>query len=63
MQQHTYTIVSGVLFAIIAILHVFRVAYGWEAVIGGWTAPMWISWVAALIIGVLAITAFKLSRR
>lgn len=50
MDQRTYTRLTGVIFLLIAVLHLLRILYGWSAVIGGWTMPMWLSW-AALIIG------------
>ena len=57
MNQKTYLSVSGVIFLIIAVLHVLRIAYGWEAMIGGWMMPIWLSWIALVVSGYLAWTA------
>lgn len=62
MSQKVYSFIAGVIFLLVAILHGSRLGFGWEAVVGGWVVPMWISWgglVAALI---LAYLGFKFSR-
>ena len=62
MTQKTFTLTAGVVFALIAVLHVLRLVFSWEAVIGGWQVPLWISGVAIALSGYLSYTAFKLSR-
>ena len=54
MSQRTYYSVTGVIFLIIALLHLGRVIYGWEAVIGGWAVPLWLSGVAVVVAGCLS---------
>ncbi len=62
MNQKNYLqIVSG-LFLVIALFHLLRLVYGWEAVIGGWTAPMWFSWVGLLVAGFLGFQGWKFSK-
>lgn len=48
MNQKTFSLVTGVIFLVIGFLHVARIIFGWEAVIGGWQVPMWLSWIAAV---------------
>ena len=62
MNQKTFTLTAGVVFSIITGLHVLRLLFRWEAVIGGWDVPLWVSWVALLLSGYLAYSAFKLSK-
>ena len=62
MKQKTFTLTAGVVFSIIAVLHVLRLLFGWEAMIGGWNVPLWVSWVAIAVSGYLGYTAFKLRR-
>ncbi len=62
MKQKTFTLTVGVVFSIIAVLHVLRLLFGWEAVIGGWSTPLWVSWVAITVSGYLGYTAFKLQK-
>lgn len=54
MDQRTYTRLTGVIFLLIAVLHLLRILYGWSAVIGGWPVPLWLSWVALIIGAYLA---------
>ena len=49
----------GVIFSLIAVLHFLRLVFGWEAVIGGWMLPTWLSVVALVVALVLAYKAFK----
>lgn len=62
MNQKTFAQVTGVIFAIVAILHLARLIFGWEAMIGGWSVPGWISVLALVGAGYLAYSAWKLSR-
>lgn len=61
--QKLFIGVSGTIFGIIAILHLLRAVYGWPAEIGGLVAPMWLSWLALLVAGYLALSAFILLRK
>jgi len=60
MSQSTYIKISGWIFGIIAVLHAARLVLGWEAVIGGFVLPLWLSGVAIIIAGYLAYQAMKL---
>ncbi len=62
MNQRTFTLMAGAVFSLIAVLHVLRLLFGWEAVIGGWNVPLWVSWVAIVVSGYLASTAFRVGR-
>lgn len=53
------SLISGLLFAVIGVLHLLRLAYGWEAAIGGFDVPMWASWVAVVASGLLAYGNLK----
>jgi len=54
-----FTIIAVIFFAIISILHVLRLIFGWEANINGMTIPMWISILGALVSAVLAVMVWK----
>ena len=62
MSQKTFSFVAAVIFLLIALLHVLRLVYGWAAVIGGWTVPIWVSWAALVIAIFLAYQGFRLSK-
>jgi len=59
MSQKTYYCATGTIFLIIAVLHLYRVVRGWEASIGGWPVPLWLSWVAVAVAGCLAYNGLK----
>ena len=63
MDQKTFTIVAGALFAVVALLHVLRIFMGWPAVIGGWTMPMWVSWIGVVVAGGLSYFGLSLAMR
>lgn len=54
MNQKTFSLVAGTVFLLVAFLHIARIIFGWEAVVGGWEVPMWLSWfpsIAGLYLG------------
>jgi len=62
MNQRSFSLVAGIIFIIIALLHLLRIIYGWEAVIGGWVVPKWISWVALAVAGLLGFEGLRVSK-
>ena len=62
MNRKTYNLISGVVFAVVTILHVVRLYYGWTAVINGVIIPAWPSYVFIGVGGSLAFFGFKLSK-
>jgi hypothetical protein len=63
MSRNTYLFTSGVIFLLIAVLHLLRLIYGWEAVIGGWVVPEWVSVVALVIAGYLGYEGLRPGKR
>ncbi|MBI3702959.1 MAG: hypothetical protein HY244_03685 [Rhizobiales bacterium] len=63
MDQKTFALVAGVIFALVALLHVLRLFMGWPAVIGSWSVPMWLSWVGLVIAGGLSVLGLRLAMR
>jgi hypothetical protein len=62
MSRKAYLKTAGLIFFIIAALHLLRLLLGWEAVFEGWVVPHWVSGVALAVSGFLAYEGFKLSR-
>ena len=50
---------AATVFGIVAILHLLRLIYGWQLVIGTWSAPMWLSVAALLLAGTLAVLLWR----
>jgi hypothetical protein len=61
MNHRAYSLVSGTLFGIVAVVHLLRVINGWPAVLGPWSAPMWVSWFGTLGPGILCVWAYRLA--
>jgi hypothetical protein len=63
MNRETFCIVAGVIFAVVALLHLLRIYMDWPVVIGDWSAPMWVSWIALVVAGILAIWGLAFAAR
>lgn len=63
MNQKTFSLVVGILFLVIALLHAGRLLFAWQASIGGWMVPTWLSWLALLVASYLSFQGFRLSGR
>ena len=42
----TFSLVPGVIFAVVALFHLARIFIEWTIIIGDWSIPMWVSWIA-----------------
>ena len=56
-----YLVVSGVIFGIVAILHLVRLVNGWRFDLGPWSIPMWMSWGGTLLPAILCVWALRLA--
>jgi hypothetical protein len=63
MSQKAYFKSAGLIFLLIAVLHLLRLVFGWEAVFEGWNVPQWLSAAALVVAGYLAYEGLRLSRR
>jgi hypothetical protein len=63
MSQKTFSLAAGLIFLLIAVMHGLRLAFKWEAVLNGWSVPMWVSAVAMVITAYLAFEGLKPGRR
>ncbi len=61
--MRTYIQITGVIFGVVALVHVVRLMLDWPAQVAGWVVPIWISWVAILVSGALCVWAFRLVSR
>lgn len=53
-----YVVVSGVIFGLIALAQLFRAVSQVPIQVGGADIPVWVSWVAVILIGGMSIWAF-----
>ena len=54
-----YTLVSGLFLALLTCVQLLRVFMRWPVQVAGFNVPIWASVLAALIVGSLAIWAFR----
>ena len=62
MNANGYARLAAVIFAIIALLQLIRAVGGWPIVVGGTEIPVWPSWVAFVVTGILSWLGFTASR-
>ncbi len=60
-KSQGYLIASGVIFGLVAILHLARAANGWAFEIGPMTLPVSVSWIAFVVAGSLSLWAIRLA--
>lgn len=57
-KRQKYYLITAIVFTIIAVVHLIRGFAGWEANMGGVDIPLWVSWVAVVIAGYLAVRGY-----
>jgi hypothetical protein len=58
-----FSTIAALIFALVALLHLLRLVYGWQVVFNGWTVPMWLSWLGLIVAGALSALVWRESRR
>jgi len=59
MNSKNYCLVSGILFAIVALAHLMRIISGSNVLVDDYAVPMFVSWVGMIVPGLLALWAFR----
>jgi hypothetical protein len=62
MTQRIFSLVTAILFSLIALLHASRLVRGWHVMIGDIVVPVWVSWIGLVIAAYLAYEGFRLSK-
>lgn len=57
-NPHSALIVAGIVFAFVALMHLLRISYKTQIIIGGKLIPIWISMIGFIIPLVLSIWMF-----
>jgi len=63
MDEKTFSLVAGVIFALVALFHLVRIFAEWNLIIGDWSVPKSVSWVALIVAGGLALLGLRLGQR
>jgi len=59
MDRKTYFGVVSLVFVVIAVVHGLRVLNGWDANIGDWEIPLWVSYLSVVLGAYLAWTGYQ----
>jgi hypothetical protein len=57
-----YTTITVVFLALIALVHLVRLFFAWEVTVQGIVIPVWLSAIAVVIPGALAVMLWRESR-
>ncbi|CDZ76607.1 hypothetical protein BN59_00881 [Legionella massiliensis] len=52
-------IVAGIVFSIVALIHLLRLIYSWTIVVAGYVIPMWFSALGLFVATSLALWMFR----
>ena len=58
-----YELISGMLFTLVALAQITRALLGWPAQIDGIGVPIWVSVIAFLVTGSMAVWGFRSASR
>ena len=58
-----FTLIAVIVFSLIAILQLTRLILGWEVSVNGVTIPVWVSGIAVVVAGGLAVMLWIETRK
>jgi len=62
MGRKPFTMVAAIIFAVIAVAHLYRLMTHFQVIVGSHTLPEWISYVGVVVPALLAYMLVKESR-
>jgi hypothetical protein len=63
MSDHAYALIAGIVFLLVAIAHLLRMALGTPVIVEGVSIPMWASAIALVVTAFLSYEGFHFARR
>ena len=61
-MKRPFTMIAAIIFALIAVVHAYRLLTHFQIVAGSHTLPMWLSIVGIVVAGILAVGLYRESR-
>ena len=61
--RRPFTVIAALLFLIMAAVHAYRLATGFEVSIHGSAVPMMVSWIAIAVTGLLGVMLLREAKR
>ena len=59
ISMKPFTTIAVGIFTLICLVHIVRLGYGFDIVVGGWAVPLWVSVPGAVATGGLAFMLWK----
>ena len=57
-----FTLIAALIFACMALIHVYRLFTDFQVILGSHTIPIWVSYLGIVVPGLLAIMLFREAR-
>jgi len=61
-EINNYLLTSGIIFLLIALIHLFRIIFQWEVILNGKGISIYVSYIGFIIGAILTYYAFKLKK-
>ncbi len=62
-QEQKFHLLAGIVFTLVALLHLSRILFGWSFVLGSWAMPYWLNGLGAIVTAFLAYASFSLAKK
>jgi hypothetical protein len=62
-SEHALLLIAGVVFLIVAVIHFFRLMFGFDFIVGDLGVPVWLSWVGFALAAYLSYASFHFALR
>lgn len=59
MNQSTFLKTAGIIFLVVALLHLWRAISGMDLMLGDTLIPMWLSWIVVIALGFLSYQGLR----
>jgi hypothetical protein len=63
MTQQVFSLIAGILFLLMALVHFWRIVEGIDVILAGAAVPMWVSWIGLVVAALLAFYGLRYSIR
>ena len=57
-SERTLLMIAGLIFLVVALVHLARLAFGIDIILGDFAIPLWLSWVGVIFAGYLSYASF-----
>ncbi|HVX91397.1 MAG TPA: hypothetical protein VHC20_07340 [Candidatus Paceibacterota bacterium] len=62
-SERTLLMIAGIIFLLVALAHLTRLAFGLGIALGDFAVPLWLSWVGVIITAYLSYSSFHFALR